>query len=182
LLGANPTRGKRASIRSGGKKNLRSAGEGLEQGAAMRPTTRRLVSVAVLIFVVWVVCTLVSILAGWPAQFGGPGNPNNVAGEFLNRGTALAPPLFVMVAFVVFVVLVPNQRWWGVLGVVGLCLLAVLTVVGSLGEALAPSTPDVPRAVLVASGILGVVLGPLLLFFGIAELRDRARRELSRVR
>ena len=150
----------------------------------MRLTTRRLVSVAVLIFVVWVAGTVVSILAGWSAQFGGPGNPNNVAGEFLNRGTALAPPLFVMVAFVVFVVLAPNRRWWGVIGVVGLCLLAVLTLVGALGEALAPSTPDVPRAVLVASGLLGVVLGPALLLSGVAELIDkvRARRQSSRVR
>ena len=63
-------------------------------------------------------------------------------------------------------------------------LLAVVTFVGAMGEAFAPATPDVPRAVLVLSGVLGVVLCPLLLFFGIAELRDRARarREPSRVR
>ena len=150
----------------------------------MRPTTRRLVSFAVLIFVVWVVGTVVSVVAGWPAQFGGPGNPNNVAGEFLSRGTALSPPLSVMVALVVFVLLARSRRWWGTLGVVGLCLLAVATFVGAMGEAFAPATPDVPRAVLVLSGVLGVVLCPPLLFFGIAELIDRvrARREPSRVR
>ena len=123
----------------------------------MRPTTRRLVSFAVLIFVVWVVGTVVSVVAGWPAQFGGPGNPNNVAGEFLSRGTALSPPLSVMVALVVFVFLARSRRWWGTLGVVGLCLLAVATFVGAMGEALAPATPDVPRAVLVLSGVLGVL-------------------------
>ena len=66
---------------------------------------------------------------------------------------------------------------------VGLCLLAVVTFVGSMGEAFAPSTPDVPRAVLVASGILGIILCPLLLLTAIMELVDRARarRHPSRV-
>ncbi len=141
----------------------------------MRRTTRRLVSVSILIFVVWVVGTILSVVAGWPAQFGGPGNPNNIAGEFLSRGTALSPPLSVMVALVVFTFLAMSRRWWGTLGVVGLCLLAVTTFVGSMGEAFAPSTPEVPRAVLVTSGLLGVVLCPILLLSGIAELIDRAR-------
>ena len=149
---------------------------------AMRPTTRRLVSFAALIFVVWVVSTVVSIVAGWPAQFGAPANPSDVAGEFLRRGTAPSPPLSIMVALVGIVFLARSRRWWGTLGVVGLCLLAVVTFVGAMGEAFAPSTPDVPRAVLVLSGVLGVLLCPALLFFGIAELIDRARREPSRVR
>ncbi len=142
----------------------------------MRPTTQRLISVAVLIFVVWVVGTVVAVMAGWPAQFGGPGNPSNVASEFLSRGTALSPPLAPMVALVVFAFLARSRRWWGTLGVVGLCLLAVVTFVGGMGEAFAPATPDVPRAVLVLSGLLGAVLCPPLLFFGITGLRDRARR------
>lgn len=149
----------------------------------MRFTTRRLVSVSVLLFVVWVVGTILSVVAGWPAQFGGPGNPNNVAGEFFSRGTALSPPLSVMVALVVFTLLASSRRWWGTIGVVGLCLLAVATFVGSMGEAFAPSTPDVPRAVLVASGLLGVILCPILLLTAIMELVDRARarRQPSRV-
>lgn len=141
----------------------------------MRFTTRRLVSVSALLFVVWVVGTILSVVAGWPAQFGGPGNPNNVAGEFLSRGTALSPPLSVMVALVVFTLLASSRRWWGTIGVVGLCLLAVATFVGSMGEAFAPSTPDVPRAVLILSGVLGVVLCPILLLTAIMELGDRAR-------
>ena len=150
----------------------------------MRYTTRRLLSVSVLLFVVWVVGTILSVVAEWPAQFGGPGNPNNVAGEFLSRGTALSAPLSVMVALVVFTLLASSRRWWGTIGVVGLCLLAVVTFIGSMGEAFAPATPDVPRAVLVASGILGIILCPLLLLTAIMELVDRARarRQPSRVR
>ena len=149
----------------------------------MRPTARRLVSVAGLLFVVWSLGTVVCVAAGWPAQFGGPGNPNKVAREFLSRGTVLSPPLWVMVGLVVFALLVRSRRRWGTLGAVGLCLLAALTFVGSMGEALAPATPHVPRAVLVLSGVLGVVLCPALLYFGIAEVRARvlARRQTSRV-
>ena len=141
----------------------------------MRPTARRLVSVSVLICVVWVVGTVVSVVAKWPSQALGPGNPNNVAGELLSRGTPLSPPLPMMVAFVVLVILVPSRKWWGMLGVVGLCLLAVLTLLGHLAEALAPSTAQVPRAVLFASGVLGVLLCPALLVLGIMDLMDRAQ-------
>lgn len=148
----------------------------------MRPTTRKLISVSILFLVVSIVGAIVSIIARWPAQFGGPGSPNNVASEFVYRGTALAAPLFpIMFLFVVFILLVPSQRWWGTVGVVGLCLLAVLMFIGALGEAFAPPTPDVPKAVLVTSG---VVLSVALLVSGIAELVDRARmrRLPSRVR
>jgi len=149
----------------------------------VRPATRRLVLVAALLFVVWAVGAIVSVVAGWPGQFGGPGNPDNVAGEFLSRGTVFSPPLYLMVALVVFILIAPSRRWWGTLGAVGLCLLAVVTLVGSLGEAFAPSTPDVPRAALVASGLVGIVLCPALLLSGIAYLieRTRARRRPSRV-
>jgi hypothetical protein len=94
----------------------------------------------------------------------------------VSRGTLLSPPLPMMVAFVVLVFLAPSRRWWGTLAVVGLCLLAVLTFSGHLAEALAPSTPEVPRAVPVASGVLRVVLCPALLLLGIVvDLMDRAR-------
>ncbi len=56
-------------------------------------------AVASLAFVVWGFGILISIVFGWPAQFGEPGDPDNVA---------------------------------------GLCILAALTFVGSLGEALVP--------------------------------------------
>jgi hypothetical protein len=65
--------------------------------------------------------------------------------------------------------------WWRTLAVVGLYLLAVLTFSGHLAEALVPSTPEVPRAVPIASGLLRVALCPALLVLGIVDLMDRAR-------
>jgi hypothetical protein len=156
-----------------------------KRGEAVRPATRRLISVTFLALVVWTVGAVVSIVAGWPAQFGGPGDPNDVAAEFVTRGTVFAPPLFpIMILLVVFVSLVPSRSRWGTVGVVGLCLLAVLTSIGSFGEAFAPATPDVPRAVLVVSGVVGVLLSAALLLAGVTELidRSRARRRPSRAR
>jgi hypothetical protein len=53
--------------------------------------------------------------------------------------------------------------------------LGVLFVLGGLGEAFAPSTPYVPRAVLVTAGVVYVLLGLSLLLSGIVDLIDRAR-------
>ena len=51
-----------------------------------------LVRVCLLSTVLLLAATLVAVVAGWPAQFGGAGNPDSVAAEFLTRGTALSPP------------------------------------------------------------------------------------------
>jgi predicted phage tail protein len=60
--------------------------------------------------------------------------------------------------------------------VVVLCLLGGLFVTGAFGEAFAPSTPYVPRAVLVGAGVVYGVLGLSLVLSGIAELIDRRGR------
>lgn len=142
----------------------------------MRPTTRRLVSVSVLILAVSIVGGVLALAFQWPAQFDGQGDPNAGLGEFIFSGTATSPPVIpVMVLLVLFILLAPSQRWWGTVSVVGLCLLAVLMFIASLGEAFAPPTPYVPRAVLVTSGVVGALLAVTLLLSGIIELVDRRR-------
>lgn len=82
----------------------RSAFRVKQREVVVRPTTKGLVRVSILVLAVWSVGAVVSIVAGWPAQFGGSGDPNNVAGEFVARGTATAPPLVpIMVLLVVFI-------------------------------------------------------------------------------
>jgi hypothetical protein len=68
--------------------------------------------------------------------------------------------------------------------VVVLCLLGALFVFGGLGEAFAPRTPYVLRAVLIAAGVVYGGLGLALVLSGIADLIDRvrAKRRPSRVR
>jgi hypothetical protein len=149
----------------------------------MRPTTQRLFSVAVLIFTVSVVGLILAIIFQWPTQFDGSGNPNATAGEAVTGGTVTSLPLFPWIALAVFAFLARSRRWWGSLAVLVLCFLGALFVFGGLGEAFAPSTPYVPRVVLVAAGVVYVLLGLSLLLSGIADLIDRARavRRPSRV-
>ena len=151
----------------------------------MRPTTRRLFSVAVLIFIASVVGLVLAIIFQWPAQLGGgSGNPNITAGELVANGTVTSLPLFPWIALTVFALLARSRRWWGTIAVVVLCLLGTLFIFGGLGEAFAPPTPFVPRAVLVAAGVVYGGLGLALVLSGIADLIDRvrARQEPSRVR
>jgi hypothetical protein len=51
--------------------------------------------------VVAVVETLIGVLAKWPAQFGGTGDPSKIATQWTTKGTALSPPLFLMIAMAV---------------------------------------------------------------------------------
>ncbi len=151
----------------------------------MRPTTRRLFSVSALIFVVSVVGLVLALIFQWPAQLdGGSGNPNVTMGELVANGTVTSLPLGPWIALTVFAFLARGRRWWGTLAVVVLCLLGALFIFGGMGEAFAPPTPFVPRAVLIAAGVVYGGLGLALLLSGIAELIDRVRerRQPSRAR
>ena len=121
-----------------------------------------------------------ALVFGWPAQFGGPGDPDDVAGDLVIRGTAASPPLFLMLVLAVFAILVRRPGRWGTLAAIRICLLSVLTFAVSLGQALATPTPDVPKAVLVASGAVGGLLSLALLLSGVADLSARARNRPSR--
>ena len=152
-------------------------------GKTLRPTTRRLVLIAALIFVVSTVGLALAIIFQWPTQFDGSGNPNVTAGEVVTGGTVTSLPLFPWIALAVFALLVRSRRWWGSLAMLVLCFLGALFVLGGLGEAFARSTLYVPRAVLVTAGVVCVLLGLSLLLSAIADLIDRARagRRPSRV-
>ena len=149
----------------------------------MRPTTQRLFSVAVLICAVSVLGLIPAVIFRRPTQFDGSGNPNVTAGEIVTGGTVTSLPLFPWIALAVFALLVRSRRWWGSLAMLVLCFLGALFVLGGLGEAFAPSTHYVTRAVLVTAGVVCVLLGLSLLLSGIADLIDRARagRRPSRV-
>jgi hypothetical protein len=146
----------------------------------MSRTAKRLLAVSALAVVIWTSGAALALVFGWPAQFGGPGDPDDVAGDLVIRGTAASPPLFLMLVLVAFAILVRRPGRWGTLAAVRICLLAVLTFAVSLGQASASPTPDVPGAVLVASGAVGGLLSLALLLSGIAELAARARNRPSR--
>src|SRR5918994_7943935 len=93
----------------------------------MRPTTRRVFSVAVLIFISSVVGLVLALIFQWPAQLGGgSGKPNITARKLVANGTVTSLPLYPWIALTVFALLARSQRWWGSIAVVVLCLLGAL--------------------------------------------------------
>lgn len=137
----------------------------------------RLLITGTLLLALMVIGGAVSIAAGWPAQLGGGGDPNNVAGEALTRGTAFSPPLVPLLVFVVTLAVSLRHGVVGVIATVLLILVSVALIVGGLGEAFAAPTPDVPRLVLVLSGLVAVLFGLAVIAAAIARLR--ASREVS---
>jgi hypothetical protein len=61
-------------------------------------------------------------------------------------------------------------------------LLSVVFIIGSLGEAFAEPTPDVPRAALITSGVVGALLSSAVLATGGAVLRNRGAPKPTRTR
>ena len=154
----------------------------------MRPTTRRLLSVCVLISAASVEGGLLALVFQWPAQLSrtlegsGLGSPTVTAGDLAANGTVTSLPLGPWIALIAFALLARSRRWWGCIAVVALCLLGGLFVLGGLGEAFAPATPYVPRPVLIAAGVVYGGLGLALVVSGIADLVDRVRSRRGRPR
>jgi len=138
-------------------------------------TTRRLVAVAATIFIVSLLGAVLALVFDWPTQFDGSGSPTVTMDELVAKGTATSIPVVPWVALGVLAVIARSRRWSGSVAVGALSALGLLFVVGGLGEAFAPSTPYVPRAVLVTSGIVFVAVGLALFASGVADGVDRVR-------
>ncbi len=142
----------------------------------MRPTTRRLVFASVSLLLVAVIGTVISIVYRLPYEFGGQGDPDNVLRDFIvGGGTALSPPMPPMILAVVFTILAPSRRWWGTIGVFGLCVFGSQYIIGESQEpivwrSLRSSDFGPLEAVVATLGVLGILLGALVLMFGVMEL------------
>src|SRR3712207_1687605 len=74
----------------------------------MRARTRRLFSVAVLIFIASVVG--LALIFEWPTQLDGSGNPNITAEELVANGTATSLPLYPWIALAAFALFARSRR------------------------------------------------------------------------
>ena len=128
----------------------------------MRPTTRRLVSVAALMLAMSVIGFILAVIFDWPgwARLSGRPSPTVTVSDIM-QGTLTSIPLPPMIALAVFIILARSRRWWGTLAVVALCLLGVLFFFATLAEV--QPNPYVPLAVLVGAiavyGILSLSVG-----------------------
>lgn len=72
--------------------------------------------------------------------------------DFINNGTALAPPLVLIMVLALFTLGVHLSGWIQLLSGILLAVLALVMIVGAAGELMAPASPDVPRAVQLTGG------------------------------
>ena len=126
--------------------------------------------VAILILVLSVIGAVLAISEGLPAEFGGRGDPDNVAGEFLTRGTAMSPPLVPMIVLAALLAISLSRAWWGTLALIGMGIVGVLFAVGGLGEPNNPAGSDLPQWVHLTIKVLGVGLSVLLVVLVLAEI------------
>lgn len=134
----------------------------------------RLILVSLLILATIVIDLVVSFVYKLPYEFGGHGDPNSMAGDFVAHGTALAPPLVPIILLIAFTFLASSRRWWGTLSVFGLILLGMLFTIGQLGESFVPGNfTGFGAAGIGALRVAGIILAVLMVVFGTLELVGR---------
>lgn len=137
---------------------------------------RWLLVTAVLLWIETWIGTLVAVHKKLPYGLGGHGHPNDVWGDFVSGGgTALSPPLVIVIVFAVLIVLATRRGWVGVVGAVGLALLGLLSVATIIGEPLArrvltPSHVAFPETALVVVSLVGAALMVLFAVWHLASL------------
>lgn len=147
----------------------------------MIPTTlKRLITSSILYMVIALIGAVVAIFENRPANAGGISTGLPVLQDFLyGNGTAMSPPLYMLVAQAIFTVLAPRRDRWGTFGVGGLTIAGLLFGVGMLVEPILseifnPSSLEFFKALIV----IALIIVPLvMLVFGIREWRRRRREK-----
>jgi hypothetical protein len=117
--------------------------------------------------------TAIAVVERWPAQFGGSSDPAKISTQWMSKGTALSPPLFLLIAMLVAIVLAAAARRVMVArlaAAIGL-LTGLIGVVGSFGELLARATPAVPAGARDAA-VVGIVFSIAVVGVALAYLRS----------
>jgi hypothetical protein len=115
--------------------------------------------------------TLIGWLAALPASNGEHGNVHTVGSEAVRgNGTALSPPLFLVVAWALFVLAASRPGWLGKVGVALTFLSAVFyATAGELGELTTDTSPltGTKWALVVVLGSLGIAIAAVVALAGL---------------
>lgn len=118
--------------------------------------------------------TALAVLQDLPAEFGGLLHGQNVLGDFFTGlGTALSPPLIMLILQVFFMIFLSRYGALRRVGAGGLLVLGVLYFFGQLGEPLTWRQFTL-GGFLLAQGLLiaaNLVLPVLMAYFGLRVLR-----------
>lgn len=122
-----------------------------------------------------ILMALAASVADWPAQLSTDRTSPGGVVEWLVTGSAVSAPLVFIAGMAVIGAMAARG---GALGMVGDGLaipVATILVVASLGESFADNPVTAPRAVLIASGVLGTALALLIVGAVIHDVRLRRR-------
>jgi hypothetical protein len=136
---------------------------------------RRLVELSIAVVVFHIVTTALCVVMRWPAQFGGAGDPGNVAGEMWLRGTAIGAPVTLTILLALATLAASRPGRVGVVGAGVIALVSLLIIIGGSGEAFGAPSPDVPTAVLILSGVVNVLLSVITLYCVYQLMRQSSR-------
>lgn len=148
----------------------------LKRLPTMMHAHHRLFRFGIAILIANTMAAVVAVTLNLPSQFGYVGT--DAAADVLSRGTAISAPLLPMVLLAVSLALLRPGSRWHVAGIAGTCLVALLVLIGGVGELVAPATADTPKGVLVAASIAWAGIGLTLLRLAAAAYRARQRPSL----
>ena len=113
-------------------------------------------------------------------EFGGRGDPADVSGEWVAHGTGLSAPLAPLVGLAACAVLaLRRDRWWGLVGTLGIAALGALFLVAGAGEGVWPDRFGALAKLLQA---VGFALAAALVVLGLVELVGWWRRRAAAAR
>ena len=117
----------------------------------------------------------VAIAENSPSDPGGWSTGLPALQDFLyGNGTAMSPPLYMIVAVLIFTLLASRNDRWGKVGIGGLTICGLLFSIGMLVEPIvpeifSPATFELTKAIIVT----GLIILPLsMMVFGIYEWRE----------
>jgi hypothetical protein len=147
-----------------------------EGDSAMDHLRSRFVQLNIAVIAFHIVTTVICVALRWPAQFGGAGDPDNVAAEMWLRGTAIGAPVVLTIVLALATLAATRPGRVGTGGTIAIVLLSLLIIVGGSGETFGIPSPDVPTAVLIFSGVANVLLSLATLYLAYRLLRGSPRR------
>jgi hypothetical protein len=141
---------------------------------------RRLVVLSVALLAFWVLATVLAVAQGWPAEFRGLGDPDDVSGEWVGRGTLVTPPIWpVLVQFALTLVAFLDSRLMvGVAGF-GLAALGALYAIVGFGQPFDPALSDPPVALYAVLKGVGIAGSLGLVWAGVETGVDAIRGETT---
>ena len=147
----------------------------------MNQTNRKRLTISSVFYTIFAMIGAgVAIAENRPSDPGGWSTGLPALHDFLyGNGTALSPPLSMIVVVVIFTLLAPQNNRWGKVGVGGLTICGLLFAIGMLiepivPEVFSPTTFDLTKAILVA----GLIILPLtMMLFGAYEWRERRSKK-----